>query len=189
MFKNLISFLSVLALFLPGCSKKTVVNETTQKPTSSFYDLKATTIDGKEISMSNYKGKNILIVNTASKCGYTYQYEGLEALHKKYGKDVAILGFPANDFFGQEPGSNEKIEQFCKLKYDVTFQMFEKITVKGKNMSAIYQWLTKPELNGWNSQKPSWNFSKYFIDRQGNLVAYFGPKVEPLSSEITDLIK
>lgn len=189
MFKNLFSLLSVLTFLLPGCIKKTVINETTQKPTSSFYDLKATSINGKEISMSTYKGKNILVVNTASKCGYTYQYEGLEKLHTQYGNDLAVLGFPANDFLWQEPGSNEKIEQFCKINYGISFQMFQKITVKGKNMSSIYQWLTNPKLNGWNSQKPSWNFSKYFIDRQGNLVAYFGPKVEPLSSEITDLIK
>ena len=156
---------------------------------SNFYDLKAVTIDGQEISFEKFKGKKVLIVNVASKCGYTYQYEGLQKLHELYGNKVAILGFPANDFLFQERGSNEEIAEFCESNYGVTFQMFEKITTKGKKQSPVYHWLSNKELNGWNDQKPSWNFCKYIIDEDGKLVGFFDSKVKPLSEEIVSLIK
>ncbi len=158
-------------------------------PLTSLYEYEITSIDGKKTSMAEFKGKNILIVNTASKCGYTYQYEGLQKLYTEYGKDLVILGFPSNDFLWQEPGNNEKINTFCSVKFGVTFPMFEKIVVKGKNKAPLYEWLTNPALNGWNSSKPSWNFCKYLINREGTLVAFFGSKVEPLSKAITDLIQ
>lgn len=185
----MLTTLTMLLLSLTSCTKKPIEKERIKEAKTSFYKLDATTIKGETVSMGKYKGKNILVVNTASKCGYTYQYEDLEELSKKYKSDLVILGFPANDFFGQEPGSDKKIEQFCKLKYDISFPMFSKITVKGKNMSPIYKWLTNPEQNGWNSKKPGWNFNKYLIDKSGNLIAHFGSSVEPLSNKITSLIK
>lgn len=162
---------------------------TPQKALSSFYQLKAEDIDGKTISMANYKGKYVLIVNTASKCGYTGQYKQLEELYQKYQDKLVVLAFPTNDFLWQEPGSNETIKNFCSTKYQITFPLFAKITVKGKNKSPIYQWLTDPAQNGWCKTKPSWNFNKYLIGPDGNLLAHFDQKVNPLSEKITQLLK
>ena len=178
-----------IVILLSGFSYKRIVKNNSMVSSSNFYDLKAVTIDGQEISFEKFKGKKVLIVNVASKCGYTYQYEGLQKLHELYGNKVAILGFPANDFLFQERGSNEEIAEFCESNYGVTFQMFEKITTKGKKQSPVYHWLSNKELNGWNDQKPSWNFCKYIIDEDGKLVGFFDSKVKPLSEEIVSLIK
>ena len=179
-----------IVVLLSGFSYKRIAkNNNGMIASSNFYDLKAITIDGQEISFEQFKGKKVLIVNVASKCGYTYQYEGLQKLHELYGSKVSILGFPANDFLFQERGSNEEIAEFCESNYGVTFQMFEKITTKGKKQSPVYHWLSNKELNGWNDQKPSWNFCKYLIDEDGKLVAFFDSKVKPLSEEIVSLIK
>ena len=179
-----------IVILLSGFSYKRIAkNNNSTVSSSNFYDLKAVTIDGQEISFEKFKGKKVLIVNVASKCGYTYQYEGLQKLHELYGNKVAILGFPANDFLFQERGSNEEIAEFCESNYGVTFQMFEKITTKGKKQSPVYHWLSNKELNGWNDQKPSWNFCKYIIDEDGKLVGFFDSKVKPLSEEIVSLIK
>ena len=178
-----------IVIMLSGFSYKRIVKNNSMVSSSNFYDLKAVTIDGQEISFEKFKGKKVLIVNVASKCGYTYQYEGLQKLHELYGNKVAILGFPANDFLFQERGSNEEIAEFCESNYGVTFQMFEKITTKGKKQSPVYHWLSNKELNGWNDQKPSWNFCKYIIDEDGKLVGFFDSKVKPLSEEIVSLIK
>ena len=179
-----------IVIMLSGFSYKRIAkNNNSTVSSSNFYDLKAVTIDGQEISFEKFKGKKVLIVNVASKCGYTYQYEGLQKLHELYGNKVAILGFPANDFLFQERGSNEEIAEFCESNYGVTFQMFEKITTKGKKQSPVYHWLSNKELNGWNDQKPSWNFCKYLIDEDGKLVGFFDSKVKPLSEEIVSLIK
>ena len=178
-----------IVIVLSGFSYKRIAKNNSMVSSSNFYDLKAVTIDGQEISFEKFKGKKVLIVNVASKCGYTYQYEGLQKLHELYGNKVAILGFPANDFLFQERGSNEEIAEFCESNYGVTFQMFEKITTKGKKQSPVYHWLSNKELNGWNDQKPSWNFCKYIIDEDGKLVGFFDSKVKPLSEEIVSLIK
>ncbi len=179
-----------IVILLSGFSYKRIAkNNNSTVSSSNFYDLKAVTIDGQEISFEKFKGKKVLIVNVASKCGYTYQYEGLQKLHELYGNKVAVLGFPANDFLFQERGSNEEIAEFCESNYGVTFQMFEKITTKGKKQSPVYHWLSNKELNGWNDQKPSWNFCKYIIDEDGKLVGFFDSKVKPLSEEIVSLIK
>ncbi|MEC7822552.1 MAG: glutathione peroxidase [Candidatus Neomarinimicrobiota bacterium] len=184
----LISFSFVL--LLSGFSYKKMTKNTNNITVSSnFYDLKAVSIDGQEISFEKFRGKKVLIVNVASKCGYTYQYEGLQKLHELYGDKVSVLGFPANDFLFQESGSNEEIAEFCENSFGVTFQMFEKITTKGRKQSPVYHWLSNKELNGWNDQKPSWNFCKYIIDEDGKLVAFFDSKVKPLSKEIVSLIK
>ena len=158
-------------------------------PVTSFYDLKAKSIFGEEISMSKYKGKKILIVNVASKCGLTNQYAGLEKLYSEYSDRLVVLGFPSNQFLRQEPGSNEDIANFCSTNYSISFPMFEKIKVKGRNMHDIYRWLSDPNKNGWNESSPSWNFSKYLIDENGKLIKQFSPKTIPLSKEIIDLIK
>jgi glutathione peroxidase len=125
-------------------------------------------------------------VNTASRCGYTPQYEDLQKLHELYSEDLTILGFPSNNFMGQEPGTNEEIVAFCKKNYGVTFQMFSKIDVKGKQQHPVYQWLSTKELNGWNDKSPSWNFCKYLIDEEGNLVKFLKSGHDPLSEEIID---
>ena len=186
-------FLAVLAIgiifLLIGLTAKKSNDPIQQsKAVASFYDLKATSIDGKDINFEQFKGKKVLIVNTASACGYTYQYEGLQKLHDLYGEDVAVLGFPANDFMFQERGSDSDIADFCEKNYGVTFQMFSKITTRGKNQSPIYTWLTNKDLNGWNEKKPTWNFCKYLVNEDGDLVAFFDKSIKPLSKEITGLL-
>lgn len=157
-----------------------------QAQDSGFYSLKMKTIKGEEVDFSQFKGKKVLIVNTASECGFTPQYEGLEDLYKTYGKKgLVVLGFPANDFGGQEPGSNLQIAEFCKENYGVTFPMFEKSSVVGGDKNEVYQWLCSKSANGWNEQEPTWNFCKYLVDEKGKLVAFFPSKVEPMSEEIT----
>ncbi|MCB0657341.1 MAG: glutathione peroxidase, partial [Saprospiraceae bacterium] len=138
-----------------------------------FHSLKMESIDGQEVDFSQYKGKKVLIVNTASECGYTPQYAQLEELHQQYGDQVVVLGFPCNDFGGQEPGSEADIAKFCTKNYGVTFQMFTKITVKGPDKPALYDWLETKDKNGWNDQIPSWNFCKYLVDEEGKLIKYW----------------
>ncbi|MEZ5046408.1 MAG: glutathione peroxidase [Chitinophagaceae bacterium] len=151
----------------------------------TIYDFKVEALDGGTIDFSKFKGKKILIVNTASKCGLTPQYEGLEQLFEKYKEQLVIVGFPANDFLFQEPGNNEEIASFCKKNYGVTFLMASKISVKGKKMHPIYKWLTQKKYNHFSDSKVKWNFQKYLLDENGNLIAVFDPKVLPLSEEIT----
>lgn len=156
----------------------------------TFHDFSAKTIDGKELDMSVYSGKKVLVVNTASKCGLTPQYEELEELYKTYGgKDFAIIGFPANNFLWQEPGTDEEIKEFCEINYGVTFQMMSKISVKGKDIDPIYKWLTTKSENGVMDSKVSWNFQKYMIDENGKLVDYISPKESPMSDKIINWIK
>src|SRR5882757_6314855 len=146
---------------------------------SSLYDFKINSLEGKEIDFSQYKGKTLLIVNTASKCGYTPQYTDLEKLHETYGSKITILGFPANNFGSQEPGTNAEIGEFCKKNYGVSFQMFEKISVKGDDQHALYAWLKEK-----TGQEPTWNFCKYLIKPDGT-VKFFASKVKPLDPLIT----
>ena len=157
--------------------------------TNTIHSFEFKTIDGKSMSFSAFKGKKILIVNTASKCGYTPQYEDLEALYKQYSSKLVIVGFPANNFGGQEPGTNKEISAFCEKNYGVTFQLFEKVSVEGDDACDLYKWLFTKELNGWNSQQPKWNFNKYLIDENGQLVKYFASSVKPMSTEILEAIK
>jgi len=150
----------------------------------SIYDFKERSLEGKEVDFAQYKGKYMLIVNTASKCGYTPQYADLEKLHEQLGDKVAVLGFPANNFLWQEPGSNNEIATFCEKNYGVKFQMFEKISVKGKDASPLYKW-----LEAKTGEKPSWNFCKYLIDEKGEVIDYFVPKVKPFDTRITQKIR
>jgi glutathione peroxidase len=155
----------------------------------SLHDFKVTSLEGEEFDMSQLKGKKVLIVNTASKCGFTPQYEGLQELYEKYGgDDFVIIGFPANNFLRQEPGSNEEIREFCTINYGVTFPMMAKISVKGKDIHPLYQWLTQKELNGFMDSNVKWNFQKYLVDEEGKLAGMLAPKTKPLSDEIVSWI-
>jgi glutathione peroxidase len=151
----------------------------------SIYDFKVSGLDGKSINLSKYKGKKILIVNTASKCGYTPQYADLEKLHTTYKGKIVVLGFPANNFKGQEPGSNSEIQEFCKKNYGVTFPMAGKVSVKGDDIHPLFKYLTE-EAKKINVEDPiKWNFTKFLIDEKGKLVAVFPSKTSPMSEEIT----
>lgn len=151
----------------------------------NFHDFVVDDIYGNAYALSELKGKKVMVVNTASKCGLTPQYEKLEALYKEYGNEkFVIVGFPANNFMGQEPGTNEQILEFCTLTYDVSFPMMSKISVKGNDQHPLYNWLTSKELNGVEDSKVSWNFQKYLIDEDGNLVRSFSPRTDPLDEEI-----
>lgn len=157
--------------------------------TSTFYDLKAKTIDGKEFSFADLKGKKVMIVNTASKCGYTPQYEELEKLYEKYkDKNFIIIGFPANNFGKQEPGTNDEIKEFCTKNYGVSFQMMEKIDVKGDDMNAVYKWLTSKDINGKMDSSVKWNFQKYLIDENGQLFDVAYSNESPMSDKIVNWI-
>jgi glutathione peroxidase len=149
----------------------------------SIYDFKVTALDGEVIDFSKYRGKNLLIVNTASKCGYTPQYADLEKLHDDYSDKVEVLGFPANNFLWQEPGSNEDIASFCEKNYGVSFQMFEKISVRGKNKHPLYKW-----LEAKTGEVPSWNFCKYVVSKDGRDVKFFSSNVKPLDESIMSAI-
>lgn len=149
----------------------------------SIYDFKVKSLEGKEIDLSQYRGKYMLIVNTASKCGYTPQYADLEKLHEQFGNKVAVLGFPANNFLWQEPSTNEEIATFCERNYGVKFPMFEKISVKGSDKAPLYKW-----LEAKTGEAPSWNFCKYLISPDGEVLAFYLPKVKPMDKEIMDKI-
>jgi glutathione peroxidase len=154
-----------------------------------FHEFVVSDIDGNQFAFSSLKGKKVMVVNTASKCGLTPQYAKLEKLYEKYGGDkFVIIGFPANNFMGQEPGSNAEIKAFCSENYGVSFPMMSKISVKGKDMHPLYRWLTSKSLNGVEDSSVSWNFQKYLIDEQGRLVKVLSPRTDPLDKEITDWI-
>jgi glutathione peroxidase len=186
---------AVLSFF--GCkqvkSKPENINMSDKSTLYQFLEAnpnaKVRSIDGTEYDYAQLKGKKVLIVNTASECGYTPQYEDLEKLYQAYKDKLIILGFPANNFGKQEPGTNEEIKEFCKSKYNVTFPMFEKVSVLGDDMAPIYKWLTSKDLNGWNDQQPKWNFNKYLIDEDGNLLKYYSSAVKPMSDEIVSQLK
>jgi len=155
---------------------------------SDFYNFKLLTLQGDTISFSDFKGKKIMLVNVASKCGYTPQYAQLQELHEKYWNKVVLIGFPANNFGSQEPSDNSEILTFCTKNYGVTFLMSEKISVKGLNQHPIYQWLTNKSKNGWNQESPKWNFYKYLVDEEGKLIKVFPSSVLPNSEEIVNEI-
>lgn len=164
----------------------TIIN----KPTKTIYQFSAKDIDGKTIDFSSYKGKVLLIVNVASKCGYTSQYSDLQDLYETYSKKgFEIIGFPANNFLWQEPGSDSEIKSFCTTKYQVTFPMFSKISVKGKDIHPIYSFLTQKKENGIIDAKVKWNFQKFLINKEGQLIKVFEPGLNPLDEEIKSSIE
>ncbi len=176
--KNILTILIIMAATI-----------TLNAQTKSLHDFTVKSIDGENFDLSQFKGKKVLVVNTASKCGLTPQYEDLEKLYKMYGGDkFVIIGFPANNFLSQEPGSNEEIKEFCQLNYGVSFPMMSKISVKGKDMHPLYQWLTRKSENQKTNSKISWNFQKYMIKEKGNLVDFVSPKTKPMDKRIIDWI-
>lgn len=155
----------------------------------SIHNFTVKSIDGKTLNLASFKGKKILIVNTASKCGYTPQYEALEKVYEQYKDRLVIIGFPCNQFGGQEPGTNEEIVAFCKKNYGVSFPLADKIDVKGDNIAPIYQWLTTKSKNGILDASISWNFNKFLIDENGKMIAYFPSNVKPDSETILSYLK
>jgi len=151
---------------------------------SSIYDFKVPSLDGKEINFSEFKGKKILVVNTASKCGNTPQYETLEKLYETHKDKLVIVGFPANNFAGQDAGTTTEIQEFCKKNYGVTFPMAEKISVKGDDTAPIYKFLSEQAAKKGLENPVSWNFGKFLLDENGNLIATFSPKTQPMSEDI-----
>lgn len=150
---------------------------------SSIYDIKVKSLEGKEVDFNKFKGHKLLIVNTASKCGKTPQYAGLQKLHEQFGDKVTVLGFPANNFLWQEPGTNSEIAAFCERNYGVTFQMFEKVSVKGSDQHPLYSWLQEK-----TGEEPNWNFAKYLVNEDGTKVEYFKAGVEPLDPKIVSKV-
>ena len=150
---------------------------------STFYQFKVNSLDGQPVSLEQFKGKKIVILNVASKCGYTPQYADWEKFYAENKDKVVVLGFPCNDFMSQEPGSASDIAEFCQKNYGVTFPMFEKVHVKGDEQAALYKWLSDPAQNGWNKDVPSWNFCKYVINEKGELTHFFASGVKPESPE------
>ncbi len=201
MIKYALPFLALLAACIGSNDRKTKpqnmevnqasINTTNVAPEmkKTFHDFSMKTIDGKEINLSQYKGKKLLVINVASQCGYTSQYADLQKFHEKYGDKLVLIGFPANNFGGQEPGSNEEIATFCKKNFGVTFQMFEKISVKGDDQHPLYKWLSTKDENGWNDQAPKWNFCKYVIGENGELLQYLGSSVKPSDEDIMKYVK
>jgi glutathione peroxidase len=154
----------------------------------SIYDLSFNDIDGNKIELSTYKGKYILFVNVASKCGFTKQYLDLEKLYQQFNDDLVVIGLPCNQFGGQEPEKEKEIKAFCSKNFGVSFILSEKIEVKGSNMHPLYNWLTNKKINGSSNSSVKWNFQKYLVSKEGNLIDYFYSTTNPLSKKITSLI-
>jgi glutathione peroxidase len=170
--------------------KNTTELENKKPPSVSFYSLKGTLNNGDTLDFAALKGKKIMLVNTASNCGYTNQYNDLQKLSDRYKDKLIVIGFPANDFKEQERGSNEEIAQFCKANFGITFPLMQKSSVvKSTQQNPVYQWLTDSAKNGWNNKAPSWNFSKYIVNEEGVLTNYFGSSVSPLSKDVIKAIE
>ena len=168
-----------------GKSEKQLSNEKAA-PVLSFYSLKDTANDGSVFDFEKLKGKKILLVNTASDCGFTGQFDNLQKLSEQHKDDLVVIGFPANDFKEQEKGSDKEIAEFCRINFGVRFTLMQKsVVIKGTYQNSVFQWLTDSTKNGWNNKQPSWNFCKYLVDEQGRLTNFFGPTIEPLGNEIS----
>lgn len=189
--KIFIFFLSVTAMFQSCAQKKSEVSKAKTKELmgKTIYDYKVESLDGKEINFADFKGKKILIVNTASKCGFTPQYEDLEKLYETYKDQLVIVGFPANNFGEQEPGSNEEIGAFCRKNYGVSFPMASKVSVKGDDTAPIFKFLTEKELNGVKDSQVLWNFTKFLIDENGTLIDSFVSSTKPTDEAIVKYLK
>jgi glutathione peroxidase len=192
-----ITALLMMVLIFMACNKNpnkdltsTVKSELTAQDIENIYQFKVKTLTDEDFDFTSLKGKKVMVVNTASKCGLTPQYEELQALYSEYkDKDFVIIGFPANNFAQQEPGTNSEIAEFCKLNYGVTFPMMSKISVKGEDMHPIYKYLTQKSKNGLEDSEVSWNFQKYLIDENGKLVKVIPPRTLPTDKIIIDWIK
>jgi len=182
---KLLAITTALLSFSTSTNKMPMQNSTPTQATKTIYDFKVAGLSGDTIDFAAFKGKKILIVNTASKCGFTKQYKELQELYEKYKDRLVIVGFPENNFLYQEPGTNSEIREFCTKNYGVTFPMAAKIDVKGKDIAPIYKWLTNKSENGVMDAKITWNFNKFLLDEKGNLITKFDSKVTPMSDEIT----
>ncbi len=182
----------LLKVFYPVLSRFSKNKEIANKgvtPPVSFYELQAIKNDGTDFDFTSLMGKKVLIVNTASDCGYTAQYRELQLLYQQQGGNLVILAFPANDFKNQEPESNEAIANFCKVNYQVTFPLMQKtVVINSLQQNEVYRWLTDKNKNGWNTQQPEWNFSKYLVNEKGELTNYFSSGVSPLGKEIRNAL-
>jgi glutathione peroxidase len=180
-------------MWLTGLKNKQAkikVNEQMKKPATSLYSLTTLQINNTELLLEQLKGKKMLLVNTASDCGYTNQYKALEKLHKQFDGKLVVLGFPANDFKEQEKDTDENIASFCKVNYGITFPLMKKShVVKGAEQNPVFNWLSDANKNGWNNQAPVWNFCKYLVNEEGMLTHYFDPSVSPLSQEVLKAIE
>jgi glutathione peroxidase len=175
---------------LIGKNMNVIENRNAAKPSASFYNLSAMLNASNKLSFEELKGKKVLLVNTASNCGYTNQYAELQKLYEQYKDQLIVIAFPANDFKEQEKGSDDEIATFCQVNYGVTFPLAKKSTViKSPQQNEVFQWLTDKARNGWNDTEPSWNFSKYLVNEEGVLTHYFDPSISPLSNQITEAIK
>jgi glutathione peroxidase len=175
---------------ITGKNSKVFTNETELAPVQSLYDLSITLNNGEMVPLSKYKGKKMMLVNTASNCGFTDQYNALQQLFMENENKLIVIGFPANDFKEQEKGNDEEIAQFCKLNYGVTFPLVKKSSVlSGAEQHPVFQWLSDKNKNGWANKKPSWNFSKYLVNEEGTLINYFDPSISPVSKEVIEAIK
>jgi glutathione peroxidase len=175
-------FYPLLMFFSKKSGKSAVVlkNEKNKKPVQSIYDLSVPLNNGNELKLKEYAGKKILLVNTASNCGFTDQYDDLQKLYTAYQKDLVVIGFPANDFKEQEKGDDEEIAQFCKLNYGISFPLSKKsVVIKSSEQNPVFRWLSDRNKNGWNDQPPTWNFSKYLVNEEGVLTHYFAPGISP----------
>ena len=188
--KNLFIIACGIFLFISSSCQSQNKQSAATMEKQTIYQFKVEDLSGKTFDFASLKGKKIMIVNTASKCGLTPQYKELEALYKEYAaKGFVIVGFPANNFKSQEPGTNEEIAAFCQLNYGVTFPMMSKISVKGNDMSEVYQFLTQKSKNGLEDSEVEWNFQKYLLNEKGELVKVISPRTLPKDAEIVDWIK
>jgi glutathione peroxidase-family protein len=180
----------VFSFFITACEQKPSNKKSEANMENNFYSFTMNDIDGEAVSLSQYQGKVILVVNVASKCGFTKQYSGLEQLYEKYKDEgFTILGFPANNFLRQEPGTDSEIKSFCTTKYNVTFPMFSKISVKGKNIHPLYEYLTSPEENGEFGKPIKWNFNKFLIGKDGETINRFPSKTVPMDAQIIEALE
>ncbi|MEP6615067.1 MAG: glutathione peroxidase [Ginsengibacter sp.] len=171
-----------------GIGMKVRTNDKDIEPPESFYNLSAQANNGQVVSFETFRDKKVLLVNLASKCGFTPQYKELEDLYRQNKNKLTVIGFPSDDFGGQEPGNDTEIAEFCRINYGVSFHLFHKDHVTGEEKQKVYQWLTTPELNGWNQEEPRWNFFKYLVNENGQLVKIFSSAVSPTGPEITNLL-
>ena len=181
-----INIIIILIISIFNSDYSSNINKNTTMP---IYDITINDIEGNTIKLSDYKGKYVLFVNVASNCGFTRQYRELQKLYNDNDKKLVVVGVPCNQFGGQEPGNEEKISIFCSEKYNVTFPMTEKVSVRGSNQHPLYKWLTSKELNGRKNSSVKWNFQKYLIDKEGNLIDYWYSLTSPTSSKITNYIQ
>lgn len=190
--QKITAFIYPLIMFITKTGNRgtKLANEKRTVPQVSFHNLKSQNNRGEDVDFSQFRGKKVLIVNTASDCGFTAQFETLQKLYEINSDHLVILGFPANDFKDQEKGTDSDIAQFCQINFGVTFPLMKKSTVvKNAEQNPVFQWLTDSRKNGWNDHQPDWNFSKYLVDENGMLLNYFGPSISPLGDEILKAVK